>query len=352
MLSANADGPSDHLSASSAAEPPRLNWKGRILESFQSLVSWCLFPDLRAEWARPAREALHQLLDELKPDVVVSSHEPATTLRLGLEAKRRGFRWVADLGDPVLAAYTPARWRRTAAILESTVMREADHVLVTAEQARELLERRHACSTPVTVVTQGFEEGFVPARPCARALDGPLELLYGGSFYSFRDPRALVEAVLTVPGVRLHVASGSVPAWLAKIARNNSAQVRLLGRVPHQRLLALQCQVDVLINIANRESSQVPGKFYEYLGAGRPVLHLLAGQEMDATGALLHRLRRGRTCAASRGAIAAELAYLLEARARGVLDQGFDLGPEAVRAWSWTASAARAQAALTQAAAG
>lgn len=90
-----------------AAEPPRLNWKGRLLEHLQHGVSWLLFPDLRAEWARLARTALHRLLDDLRPDIVVSSHEPCTTLQLGLEAKKRGPRWVADLGDPVLAAYTP-----------------------------------------------------------------------------------------------------------------------------------------------------------------------------------------------------------------------------------------------------
>jgi len=322
-----------------AAEPPRLNWKGRLLEHFQRGVSWLLFPDLRAEWGGPARRALHRLLDDLRPDVVVSSHEPCTTLQLGLEARRRGFRWVADLGDPVLASYTPRRWRRRAFALEAAVIRRADRVLVTTDKAAELLRERHGAGAAISVVTQGFDEQLPPAEDELGSPDAPLELLYAGSFYSFRDPRALVDAVLEVPGVRLNVASGNVPEWLAAVAREHPSQVRLLGRVPHRRLLVLQRQVDVLVNLANPDPSQVPGKFYEYLGAGRPVMHLLAGSGLDATGELLEAIRRGWSCPGDRRAIEHELRRLSKAHREGVLTSGLELGADAVEAWSWSQSA-------------
>ena len=330
------------------AEPPRLNWKGRLLEHLQDATSWLLFPDLRGEWERPARKALHRLLDEVQPDVVVSSHEPATTLRLGLEAKRRGFRWVADLGDPVLAGYTPRRWRGRAASLEAAVVREADHVLVTAVQALELFRERYGSVARATVVTQGFDEQFAGAGARISAPDpaAPLELLYAGSFYSFRHPQALVEAVLAVPGIRLNIASGNVPEWLAAAARKHAMQVRLLGRVPHRRLLALQREVHVLVNLANADPSQVPGKFYEYLGAGRPVLHVLAGAGLDATGVLVGQLGRGWACGGERESIAAELARIADRHRRGELSVGLDLEPGPVAPWSWTASARTAAVAL------
>lgn len=341
--------PTTGLDLPPPAEPPRLNWKGRLLEHLQAAISRVLFPDLRAEWKRPARKALHRLLDDLKPDVVVSSHEPATTLQLGLEAKRRGFRWVADLGDPVLAAYTPPRWRKRASELEAAVLRKADHVLLTAERARELLRERHGAGAAVTVVTQGFDEYFDGGSATTRSLGGPLELLYAGSFYSFRNPRDLVDAVLAVPGARLNIASANVPDWLTALARRNPPQVRLLGRVPHRQLLVLQRQVDVLVNLANADPSQVPGKFYEYLGAGRPVLHLLAGPHRDATSELLHALRRGWSCLGDRESIATELNRLATAHHNGSLDYGLELGTDGVGCWSWTRSAMTASAALQSA---
>src|SRR5690606_33454115 len=101
--------------ASSPAEPASLNWRGLLMERFNKQVaSRFVFPDLRGEWTRPARRALPALLKQVSPDVVVSSHEPANTLELGLAAKRFGFPWVADLGDPVLTTYTRRHWRRRA----------------------------------------------------------------------------------------------------------------------------------------------------------------------------------------------------------------------------------------------
>src|SRR5690606_34252120 len=99
-------------------------------------------------------------------------HEPATTLPLGLEARRCGLRWVADLGDPVLAPYTPARWRRRARRLERAVLAQADHVLVTTEETAALLRARHAGAAPLTVVPQGFDERLLPDRPCANRPGG------------------------------------------------------------------------------------------------------------------------------------------------------------------------------------
>ena len=332
-----------------AAESATLNWRGRLLERVKQVASWFVFPDLRGEWTRPARRALAELLHRVDPDVVVSSHEPASTLALGLEAKRRGFRWVADLGDPVLTSYTRRRWRGRAHALEKAVMREAYHVVVTAERAHALLRDRHGGIAPVTVVTQGFDEHFPTAGPVPSGDGARLELLYTGRFYRFRNPRTLVDAVLKVPGVRLNIASGDVPDWLVAACRAHPDKVRLLGRVAHRSLLGAQRHADVLVNLANADPCQVPGKFYEYLGAGRPVLHVSGGQGPDAAADLIARLRRGWACQGEMTAIAGVLARLAESKQAGKLTEGLDLDRAPVASWSWRACAATLAMALQQA---
>lgn len=332
-----------------ALEPPRLNWKGRAVVRMQDWARQLLFPDVRGEWLWPARKALGSLLDTIQPDVVVSSHEPATTLEVGLAARRRGYPWVADLGDPVLAPYTPRRWRRRSRRVEAQVMARANHVTVTAQSAADLLAARHGRRSPVSLVTQGFDErlGERPSDPLPPA--GPLELLYSGSFYSFRDPRSLVDAVLDTDGVRLSIAAGALPDWLVALAAEHPGRLRLLGRVPHRELLEIQRRVHVLVNLANADPCQVPGKFYEYLGAGRPILHL--GGEGDVCAGLLSDLRRGWSCGAGRQSVSEALHDLVAAQGRGALDDGLDLGAGAVSAWSWTASARAMERVLLAAAA-
>lgn len=330
----------------------RPGWKVRMWDALQVIARAIVFPDLRGEWLRPARARMQRLLRESPPDIVISSHEPATTLELGLLASRQGFPWVADLGDPVLAPYTPAHWRRRSLQLESDVCRHADRVLVTSAQAAELLRQRHGAAR-VELLTQGFPETAAEASPPHRdepGADPTLELLYTGSFYAFRSADALLAAVLGCEGVRLSVASVTIPAVLQAAAARHPDRIRLLGFLPHATTLALQRRADVLVSIANADSSQVPGKLYEYAGALRPILHLASGDD-DPSAAWIRQHERGWVTGGEADAIGAELARLRDLKQNARLEAGLDLGPERVRAHGWPALARRLDALLHAAAA-
>ncbi len=338
---AAAGEPTDGLNWKGRLWHAGLNWKGRLFLLVQSFLAKLLFPDLRAEWMPWARRRLFELLDQLQPGVVISSHEPATTLSLGLLAKQKGFRWIADLGDPVLAPYTPNRWKQRALRLERAVCRQADAITVTTETARNLLVARHGViAGKITVLTQGFD-GRVVAGGDRRSSDR-LELLYTGSFYSFRRANDLVEAVAAEPGIRLNIAAIKVPDEIVQASRRAPEAIRLLGFLPHAAALELQRQADVLVNIGNDDPCQVPGKLFEYLGAGRPILHL-DDDGMSAAAELIRAYRRGWTCPNRREAIGARLKELLAARREGAMEAGLDLGRGIVGRHDWRALAPQLQ---------
>lgn len=330
-----------------------LNWKGHVhnavnrlkvaaFHGFQRLVSGWFFPDGRAEWYPWARRRLQRLLPELRPDVVISSHEPATTLSLGLIAQRAGVPWVADLGDPVLAPYTPARWRSRAMALERKVCARAALVTTTAVDAVSILRERHAVPADrFQVLTQGFD-GSAPEEQF-HSRTGVLELLYTGSFYAFRRSSALLEAVKATPGVRLNIASINVPEDIVAASRQGDS-VRLLGFLPHDQIVGLQRRHDVLVNIANDDPCQIPGKFYEYLGAGRPILHIGSGQ--DAAAELLRQTGRGWVCAGDGDSLAALLKVLRASLLGGGLTQSMDLSRDPVRHYDWREIGARLDSAI------
>lgn len=277
-------------------------WKRLLSERVQTLLARIVFPDARGEWMPWGRRRLLRLLNELAPSVVISSHEPATTLELGLLAKGRGYAWIADLGDPVLAGYTPARWCLRANRLEARVCREADAVIVTTEATRNLLMERHGHRDDVIVVSQGYDATAETEAELPVEMDpARTELLYTGSLYRFRRMDELLHALEELPGVRLNIASVSLPDELMAWAARFPERIRLLGFLPHRVALGLQRRADVLVNIANDDPLQIPGKVYEYLGANRPILHL--GKPDDAIGSLLHRTGRGWACANDAGDI-------------------------------------------------
>ena len=146
------------------------------------------------------------------------------------------------------------------------------------------------------------------------------------------DPDVL-EALRADPAIRLNIAAVTVPERIVQAAAALPDQVRLLGFLPHSVALALQRRAHVLVNIANEDHTQVPGKIYEYLGSGRPILHL--GNGNDPTAALVEQLRRGWICRNQPDALATLLATLASARAHGTLEQGLCLKPHAVQQYSW-----------------
>lgn len=328
-----------------------LNWKGHIHNALSGFRTWlfhgvhrlmglCFFPDGRAEWYPWARKELERILAGQAIDIVVSSHEPATTLSLGLLANRKGHPWIADLGDPVLASYTPRRWRRRAGQLERAVCASAGLVSVTTEAAAQALSRRHGVAGDrLLVLTQGFHRrATAPAPMTPLTGDRPLELLYTGSLYAFRTIAPLIEAVERTPGIRLNIASVAVPADVLAASRR-SASIRLLGFLPHAQAVEWQGRCDVLVNLANEDPCQVPGKFYEYLGAGRPILHI--GEGHDAAADLLLGIPRGWTCGRDPAELERRLRQLLADARAGTLGVGLDLSAEAVADYDWTVISGR-----------
>ena len=315
-----------------------LNWKGKLAEYVKKLISLLIFPDYRAEWFPWARRRLREVLEAFGPDIVVTSHEPACSLPLGLEAKRRGYRWVADLGDPVLAPYTSGRWGRHAKRLERKVCRFADLVSVTGQLTADLLVRRHGLkSANCFVLPQGFDADFRDTECQSGSIQfvpDVLELLYTGSFYSFRRADSLLTAVAKIPGVRLNIAAASTPNYLEKFAAGHSESIRLLGFVSHKSALILQRRCDVLINLANANPVQVPGKVTEYLGAGRPIVHVRAGSEPDATGGLIEAMRVGWQVSGGLDEIEACLRHVKKLKWGGVLTCA-DCDIDAIACYSW-----------------
>jgi len=319
-------------SASRPEKTARLNWRGRLVDGLKRLAGLFLFPDVRGEWGPWARHALSRLLREVRPDVVITSHEPASTLPLGIEAQRQGFAWVADLGDPVCAAYTPPRWRRRAMALEAVVSARADHVFVTNQATKALLVERHGQrSDRCTVLPNGYDDRRasdpVPSEEQVPFDDGLLELVYAGRFYGYRDPAPLLQALASTPGVRLTLVVPDPPTGGAALAAAGD-RLRILGPMAHEMVLDLLQRADVLVNFGDRgQRARTPAKLFEYFGIARPILHVHDASVSDAATDLLGSVQRGWLCDDDADALAAMLSNLLQMKQRGELQQGLELAP-------------------------
>ncbi len=248
------------------------------------LLDQLVFPDVRTEWYPFARNALLRLLKQYQFDVVVSSHEPGVDLMLGLLAQQKSrLPWVVDLADPLLAPYTPKWRRRLDAWFEGVVLRKSTSVVLTTPHLVDVLVKRHKAviADKFAIVPQGGP--ILNSKSTLKKNDADeLHFVFTGNFYqSFRNPSELARALKKINSHRIRLTVAGSNAAFASLFEGVDG-VKFLGAVDHFEALKLQQQADILLNIGNGQSDQLPGKVFEYLVSDKPIFHI-RGSSQDPT---------------------------------------------------------------------
>lgn len=271
-------------------------------------VSWRLqtrfrTPDLYALWRPTARRAGVALFNREGFDAIYATGFPWSTLLAGSDiAKATGRPLVADFRDPwageeerfrAKGRPSPDRERE----MEAEVLRQATIAISTAPFMTRHLMAGHPeiDQSKFDTVYNGYDPADLdppPPRP-----DRTFRIVYTGAWkdgYTLTPLYDVIEWInrshpQLLDGVEV-VAAGFAPGEAAR--RGLADRIRELGVVPHRNAVALMQSADVLfMNNAEgaRQQIGVPGKLYEYLATGRPVLALTnpdgdAGMVLQRTG--------------------------------------------------------------------
>lgn len=251
------------------------------------------FPDGHAGWIPYAwAAALRQPCD-----AIYTTSGPFSSHVVGLlVALSRRTPWVAELRDgwyrwnrAIFPDY-PA-WRGLAeGRLESAAIHRAERVVLVTERMAEAFRRQYADLPRDHFVC--VPNGFLP-RDVARAAeldrpnaDGMLTLLHAGALYYGRSVAALLAAMRRLIDTDAELGAllrldlvGTLDSGVDAEVRASglSEHVRVLGQVDHAVALAAMRNADLLLLVANTTSgaeATVPGKLFEYLVSGRPVVAL------------------------------------------------------------------------------
>jgi len=270
--------------------------------------------------------------------------------------RRTGVPLVLDLRDPwSLAAgkmaLRPAPTRAAVRWLEHAVFKRAARIVLNNANACAAYRAAYRGRIPesrFTFVRNAFDVGlFSPARS---RLPPEFRLLYFGRFQRFVRPDVLLGAFrrfvdregLAPADARLSFAGGLRRMDLAPIAELGlEDRVDYVGYVPYRDGLDALRSAHVLCLIVPPSCDiQIPGKFYDYLAARRPILAISANDEVDR---IIAETGSGLTAPyANEEGAAARMGELYQRYRRG---ESFDLDPTAVEAYS-AREQARAMAAI------
>jgi glycosyltransferase involved in cell wall biosynthesis len=212
-------------------------------------------------------------------------------------------KWLADFRDP----WTTIHYHKSLRLknssekkhkeLENQVLNTADVVVVTSPSTQKEFEA--ITKQPVKVITNGFEE----AEDIYPILDDSFSIVHIGSLLSKRNPLILWEVLSELVSENLDFKANleiklagviSEDVWASIGSFGLEENSTNLGYVPHAEAKQLQhnAQLLLLIEMDSPETKAIiPGKFFEYLIAHRPIIAL--GPEGSDVGVLMRMTKSG-----------------------------------------------------------
>ena len=265
-------------------------------------------PDARMFWINPSAKYLKKYLAENPVDVIVSTGPPHS---MHLIAKKvhesTGIPWIADFRDPWtnidfykdlrLTSWADKKQHR----LELEVLQAATKVVAVTWKSRDEFKEISG-RNDIEVVPNGFDDADFPPIP-ADQLDKDFTIVHVGSMNKDRNPEVLWKAVKAAiaespsltESIKIRLI-GPVDFSVRVSVQDAGLQslTSFIDYVPHTEAVKLQQQAQVnllVVNISPTAWTIIPGKFYEYLGSGRPLI-ALAPKDSD-TAKVLEQTKGG-----------------------------------------------------------
>jgi glycosyltransferase involved in cell wall biosynthesis len=267
------------------------------------ILSLLWIPDAHTGWVPPAVVAGLGAIRRHRVDHILSSSPHSTNHLVGLAlAQLTGLPWTAHFRDPWV--YPSAQWRQTkpVSVLSARIETTLERMVVRRAHVVACVTERHASwlrhvypdlpSGKFVTIPNGFDggewealagnaDGSHPVR------HGPFVISYAGSLYHRRSPLPLFRALRSLiragevarERVRVDLIGHCDVAERAGVAEMATACglaecVKVIGQLSRAETLRRVAQSDLLLLLAEDLTYQIPGKTYEYLRAGRPILAL------------------------------------------------------------------------------
>jgi len=342
--SASAPARRDHMSHTAAQPHPLTAALKRHYYALRHI------PDRQSVWGPPALRTARDLMRQWRPDLILASAPPHSSLRAAHRLSREsGVPWIAELRDPwANDPYNPPPlWRQWLdLLLERATLRSAAALVTVSPLVAQDLQTRYP-GKPVITVFNGYTPEDTPAIPPQRPLDR-LTIVYTGTIYvGQRDPSPLFAAIAQL-GERRHRLEvrfhGPSEAEILPLAEKFGVQDQVFvgTSLPYRDSLAAQANAGALLLLQRNhptDAGNIPAKLFEYLAARRPIL--LLGYEHGFVAGMI-RDRQAGCVGNAPEVIARQLSQWIDQLAAGIPP----LPPEACASLDRTTQFARYEAFL------
>ncbi len=260
---------------------------------FQAMSAWIrgnfFIPDARIFWVKPSVVFLSDFIKQHKVGRVVTTGPPHSLHLIGLALKKRipSIQWIADFRDPwsewdlldnlSLTAWASSRHRH----LEQRVLANADKVITIAPYHVGRLEA--ISGRKVNLITNGFDdEDFEGLQ---HVPNQRFTIRHIGIVDELREPRPVMQAIKVMLESHLAISDKLHVEFIGNVNISFKTWVQedsLLSEItsftdplPHDELIKVYGHTDLQLLVLAHTAiapGNLPGKFFEYLASGNPIL--------------------------------------------------------------------------------
>jgi len=262
---------------------------GKLLDRIISfLIEMLSQPDHMNLWVPFAVTTAKKIIKRHSIEIVYTTSPPHSQLITGLVLKKMtNIVWIADLRDPILFNIGSANWNRidTAAnrLLEKLTMSGTDAVVTNTKAAKDELECKYNQSQVYCVHNSFDIDDF---DDLGNQKYAKFTIAHMGTVYGFRNSEAFFDAIselnqkgeISPEGFEVRFYGICDNILRATIEQYNLWNyVKILPLVPHRQALEVMVKSHMLLLLKGFSSSglgQIPGKLFEYVGSGNPILYV------------------------------------------------------------------------------
>jgi len=269
-----------------------------------------LVPDPQVTWLPVLTRAARRIIKQRNIDLVLITAPPFSTLLL-VEKLRKEFpnlpivldfrdEWLVTAFDLVSFLFSRSeRTRRIAQNTEASAVKSATAVFAVTEAARRVIRSRYPeePDSKFKLIPNGFDGTKLQrsALPSESRADGKIIVTHVGTVYASTEPTTLLEALQSLPPelksrFKLRFIGHIEEPRFREAMLQLGEMVELKGYVPQREALAAMSETDYVLLI-NHDPLNVGGKFYDYVGGGKPILGAVNSEGESRR--LLDELRAG-----------------------------------------------------------
>jgi glycosyltransferase involved in cell wall biosynthesis len=274
------------------AKQPEHTWKTLITGAAKRI----LCPEPEILWVPFALRQARKIVRKHQIDVVMVTVPPFSALIVGTRLKREfpSLVLVSDFRDEWLSFYLKDfeyqnndYTRRRAETIERETVEASDLVVAVNQSSRDEIRKRYPGQPErkFHVIPNGYDPevfaGIVPREH----QEARMIVSHIGTVYVTASPRFYLDAVDSLPEeIREHIETrfvGRVADSERALMDGRRGRITITGFIPQAEALRHMANTDYLLLTMTNDIS-VPGKVFEYMAAGKPILAVTApGSEVD-----------------------------------------------------------------------